>query len=105
MFVDEQSLKTLGFLFLYLCVLSVFFQSRGLKQDYPYTAEGDDCKKKTCDTVPGTMVDKWIDVDHNSADVRFVVVAGFPAFVFDHRRCVFVVCSHVHIVWPKYHTV
>lgn len=38
-------------------------------QDYPYTAEGDICKKTTCDVVEGTMVDKWIDVDHDNEEV------------------------------------
>lgn len=39
-------------------------------QAYPYTAESDLCKKSTCDVVEGTMVDKWIDVDHDSEEVR-----------------------------------
>lgn len=43
-------------------------------QDYPYTATGGICQKSTCDTVPGTMVDKWIDVDADSEEVRFFVV-------------------------------
>lgn len=32
------------------------------KQDYPYIATGGICQKSSCDVVPGTGVDKWIDV-------------------------------------------
>lgn len=38
-------------------------------KDYPYTAEGGLCKKTSCDVVEGTMVDKWVDVDHENEEV------------------------------------
>lgn len=42
------------------CLLSVF--SSSFLQDYPYTAEGDRCRKDKCLVVPGTGVHNWVDV-------------------------------------------
>lgn len=53
-------------------------------QDYPYTAEGDVCKKTTCDVVEGTMVDKWVDVDHDSEQVGTRTSLRLPRTI--HRR-------------------
>lgn len=46
-----------------------------LWQDYPYVALDGICRKDSCDVVPGTAVDKWVDVE-NSEEVRTSKVAG-----------------------------
>lgn len=42
-------------------------------QDYPYKAISDECQQSSCKVVPGTDVDKWIDVDHDSEEVGCVL--------------------------------
>lgn len=55
------------------------------------------CKKNTCDTVPGTMVDKWIDVDHDSDEVRFFCVFSACIFLYDSAVsfCVHIMSNHL----------
>lgn len=45
-----------------------------IPQDYPYKAISDECQKSSCNVVPGTDVDKWIDVDHDSEEVGCVLL-------------------------------
>ncbi|CAN0074193.1 unnamed protein product [Ectocarpus sp. 8 AP-2014] len=51
------------------------------EEDYPYTAEGDLCKKSTCDVVEGTMVDKWVDVETDDEQALMEAVAQQPVSI------------------------
>ncbi|CAB1119136.1 unnamed protein product [Ectocarpus sp. CCAP 1310/34] len=51
------------------------------EEDYPYTAEGDLCKKSTCDVVEGTMVDRWIDVETDDEQALMEAVAQQPVSI------------------------
>ncbi|CAM9527949.1 unnamed protein product [Sphacelaria rigidula] len=43
------------------------------EQDYPYIATGGICQKSSCDVVPGTGVDKWIDVGTTEEELMAAV--------------------------------
>ncbi|CAN0204884.1 unnamed protein product, partial [Laminaria digitata] len=58
-------------------------QNHGIcsETDYPYKAISDECQKASCKVVPGTDVDKWIDVDHDSEEALMAAVAQQPVSI------------------------